>query len=72
MTATIRDYYAKRDAEVRAIAHAGLCKKARTLMPNVDADTAEAMRKAMLAGPGNGLRDLVLHVYFTTPEPTPC
>ena len=48
------------DAKVRASGHAGLCSRARRLMPKLNAEDAVAMRRAMFAGPGCGLRELVI------------
>jgi hypothetical protein len=63
MTSAIPSWQAIRDAEdakVRASGHAGLCSRARRIMPNLSAEDAATMRVAMLAGPGRGLRELVL------------
>jgi hypothetical protein len=54
------DLAAERDRAVRALGHAALCAKARQLMPHLDHETANAVRAAMLAGPGCGLRELVI------------
>lgn len=47
------------DAAVAELAHKALSARARKLMPLLDDATARAMRWAILAGPGNGLSELV-------------
>ena len=49
-----------RTAGISAALHAALCDKAKRIMPHLDAETANAVRAAMLAGPGCGLRELVI------------
>jgi hypothetical protein len=52
------------DAKVRASGHAGLCSRARRIMPKLSHEDAAEMRVAMLAGPGCGLRELVLKHFI--------
>jgi hypothetical protein len=48
------------DAKVRASGHAGLCSRAKRIMPHLSPADAAEMRLAMLSGYGSGLRELVL------------
>lgn len=48
------------DRRCRASGHAGLCSRARRMMPHLSAEVAAEMRVAMLAGPDSGLHELVL------------
>ena len=50
---------AAKDAAVRALGHAALCRRATKLMPLLTPEDAAAMRAAMAGPPGNGLRELV-------------
>ena len=51
---------AAEDARVRASGHASLCADAVKIMPSLSADSAPRVRLAMLAGPGRGLRELIM------------
>ncbi len=57
---TIAERRAAAAIAVRVAGHEALVERAQRIMPMLDTIDAEVVRRAILAGPGAGLRD-VLH-----------
>jgi hypothetical protein len=59
----VPSWQALRDEEDRKVlesGHAGLCSRARRMMPHLSAEDAAEMRRAIFAGPSSNLDELVL------------